>query len=97
MSQRREYDMSFKLDAVRLVEEQGYSVPEASKSLGISNTNLYKWRQQYQEGRLKVEFKRAQPTEAEAKLRKLEAEVKKLKVENEILKKAAAYFAKEQL
>jgi len=91
VSQRREYDMSFKLGAVRLVEEQGYSVPEAAKSLGVSNTNVYKWRKQYQEGRLKVEFKRAQPTDAEAKLRKLEAEVKKLKVENEILKKAAAY------
>ena len=89
--------MSFKLDAVRLVEEQGYSVPEAAKSLGISNTNLYKWRRQYQEERLKVEFKRAQPTESEAKLKLLEAELKKLKIENEILKKAAAYFARDQL
>ena len=97
MSQRREYEMSFKLDAVRLVEEQGYSVPEAAQSLGVSKTNLYKWRRQYQEGRLKAEFKRAQPTEAEAKLRKLEAENKRLRTENEILKKAAAYFAKDQL
>ncbi len=91
MSQRREYDMSFKLDAVRLVEEQGYTVPEAAESLGVSKTNLYKWRRQYQEKRLKVELKRAQPTEAEAKLKLLEAELKKLKIENEILKKAAAY------
>ena len=83
--------MSFKLDAVRLVEEQGYSVPEAAKSLGVSKTNLYKWRRQYQEGRLKAEFKRAQPTEAETRLRKLEVENKRLKTENEILKKAAAY------
>lgn len=97
MSQRRDYDMNFKIDAVRLVEEQSYSVPEAAESLGISSTNLYKWRRQYQQGRLKTEFKRAQPTEAEAKLRKLEAENKRLKVENEILKKAAAYFARDHL
>ncbi len=35
MSQRQEYDMSYKLDAVRKIEEQGYTVPEATKSLGV--------------------------------------------------------------
>jgi len=40
VSQRQGYGMSFKLDAVRLVEEQGYTVPEAAESLGVSKTNL---------------------------------------------------------
>jgi len=97
MGKKRNYDMSFKIDAVELVEKQGYSVLEAARSLGIPSGNLYRWQAQYLEGRLKVGKTRAQPTEAEAKLRELEAENRQLKTENEILKKAAAYFAKEQL
>ena len=96
-NKKRNYDMSFKIDAVELVEKQGYSVPEAATSLGIPNGNLYRWQAQYQEGRLEVGRTRAQPTEAERKQRELEAEVKRLRTENEILKKAAAYFAKEQM
>lgn len=97
MRKKRSYAMSFKIDAVELVEKQGYSVPEAARSLGIPAGNLYKWQAHYLEGRLQVEKTRAQPTESEKKLRDLEAENRKLKTENEILKKAAAYFAKEQL
>ena len=70
---------------------------EAARSLGIPVGNLYKWQAQYREGRLQLGKTRAQPTEAETKRRELEAEVKRLRTENEILKKAAAYFAKEQL
>ena len=97
MGKKRSYDISFKIDAVELVEKQEYSVPEAARSLGIPVGNLYKWQAQYREGRLQLGKTRAQPTEAEAKQRALEAEVKRLRTENEILKKAAAYFAKEQL
>ena len=78
------------LDAVRLVEEQGYSVPEAAQRLGIPKPNLTNWRRQYREGRLAPGHKRAQPTEQEAEVRRLRAEIKRLEVENEILKKASA-------
>jgi len=97
MGKKRSYNMSFKIDAVELVEKQDYSVPEAASSLGIPAGNLYKWQAQYREGRLQLGNKRAEPTESEKKLRDLEAENRRLKTENEILKKAAAYFAKEQL
>ena len=97
MGKKRSYAISFKIDAVELVEKQGYSVPEAANSLGIPAGNLYKWQGQYREGRLQLGKTRAQPTETEKKQRELEAQIRQLKIENEILKKAAAYFAKEQL
>lgn len=90
----KRYAMEFKIDAVKLVVEQGYSVVEAAQRLGISDKSLYKWKEQYLEGRLVVGYKRAQPTVEEAELRKLKEENKRLKMENEILKKASAYFAK---
>ena len=91
----RQYDMEFKLSAIKLVEKQGYSVPEAAESLGIPKSNLYTWRRQYLEGRLAPGHKRAQPTPEEAELRRLREENKRLKMEAEILKKASAYFAKQ--
>ena len=97
MGKKRSYAISFKIDAVELVEKQGYSVPEAASSLGIPVGNLYKWQGQYREGRLEVGKTRAQLTESEQELRDVKAENRQLKMENEILKKAAAYFAKEQL
>jgi transposase len=92
----RQYEVEFKLDAVRLVEEQGYSVPEAAQRLGIPKSNLTNWRKQYREGRLAPGHRRAQPTAEEAELRRLRAENKRLEMENEILKKAGAYFARNQ-
>ncbi|MDQ3397251.1 MAG: transposase [Deinococcota bacterium] len=91
----REYDMSFKLDAVQLVLDEGYSVTKAAERLGISPKNLYHWKRQYLEGRLDPAMKRAQPTEQEAELRRLREENRQLKLEAEILKKASAYFAKQ--
>ncbi len=86
----------FKLDAVRLVEEQGYSVPEAAQRLGIAKSNLSNWRRQYRQGRLAPGHNRAQPTAEETELRRLRAENKRLELENEILKKAWAFFARNQ-
>ena len=91
----KQYDMEFKLGAVELVERQGYSVPVAAESLGVSKSNLYTWRRQYLEGRLTPGHKRAQPTAEEAELRRLREENKRLKMEAEILKKASAYFARQ--
>ena len=92
----RQYEVEFKLYAVRLVEEQGYSVPEAAQRLGIPKSNLTNWHKQYREGRLAPGYRRAQPTAEETELRRLRAENKRLEMENEILKKASAYFARNQ-
>lgn len=88
----RQYEMSFTLGAVELVEKQGYSVVEA----GIAANNLYHWRRQNREGRLLPDKQRAQPTPEEAELRRLHEENKRLKLEVEILKKATSYFVRQQ-
>lgn len=86
--------MEFKIDAVKLVEEKGYTVSEAASSLGIPKANLTNWRRQYREGRLLPDHQRAQPTAEEAELRRLQGEVKRLEMELAIVKKAAIYFAR---
>ncbi len=94
MGQKRtykQYSKEFKEEAVALVREQGYSVPEAAKSLGIASNMLYRWKEQIEaqlEGKGLSEDERGE-------LKKLRKEVKTLRMEKEILKKASAFFAKE--
>ena len=94
MSQKRsykQYPKEFKDEAVALVLEQGYSVSEAAKSLGITAGMLYKWKElheQQAEGKALAEDERGE-------LKRLRKEVKDLRMEKEILKKASAFFAKE--
>ena len=81
----------FKDEAVSLVLDQGYSVPEAAKSLGITAASLYKWKE-------KVEKERAGEvlsSDEKQELKILRKENKALRMEKEILKKASAFFAKE--
>lgn len=94
MSQKRihkQYTKEFKEEAVALVLEQGYSVAQAAKSLGIVTSLLYKWKEKIEaqkEGVALVEDEREE-------LKRLRREVKALRMEKEILKKASAFFAKE--
>jgi len=94
MSQKRtykQYSKEYKEEAVTLVKEQGYSVPEAAKSLGIASNMLYRWKEQIDAQR---EGKSLSVDERE-ELKQLRKEVKNLRMEKEILKKASAFFAKE--
>jgi transposase len=94
MSQKRtykQYSKEFKEEAVALVREQGYSVPEAARSLGIASNMLYRWKERFEaqlEGKVLSEDERGE-------LKQLRKEVKTLRMEKEILKKASAFFAKE--
>jgi len=90
---RRKFTREFKVSAVRLVNEQGYTVPEAAKSLGVDQGSIRQW----------VEKFSSEPGLAPSGDGALKAEVQRLRKENarllmerEILKKAAAFFAKEQ-
>src|SRR4051812_24586889 len=94
---RRVHPREFKVEAVKLVTEQGYSFAQAAKNLGISESVLRRWRQQ-----LDQEGKQAFPGHGklpalEEQLRQLRAENKQLRMERDILKKATAFFAKESL
>ncbi len=94
MSQKRaykQYSKEFKAEAVALVREQGYSVPEAAKSLGIASNMLYRWKDQIE---AQLEGKTLSVDER-SELKQLRKDVKTLRMEKEILKKASAFFAKE--
>lgn len=88
------YTEEFKQDAVKLVVEHGYSCQEVGRRLGIACANVSRWVRLYR--------KEQQPDSSGKNYRELEEENRRLRKENqrlqmerEILKKAAAFFAKE--
>jgi transposase len=90
MSSKR-YAEEFKIEAVKQITERRYPVSEVSSRLGVSQHSLYEWIKKYgQPGSVRIE---AQGQQAE--MRRLKAELKRVTEERDILKKAAAYFAKE--
>jgi transposase len=90
---RRKFTHEFKVSAVRLVNEQGYSIPEAAKSLGVDAANIRGWIEKFSsEAGMAPSGEGAMAAE----LRRLRKENARLLMEREILKKAAAFFAKEQ-
>ena len=94
MGQKRaykQYSKEYKEEAVALVREQGYSVPQAAKSLGLASNMLYRWKEQIES---QLEGK-SLSVEERTELKQLRKEVKTLRMEKEILKKASAFFAKE--
>jgi transposase len=92
---RKRLSKQFKVDAVKLVIEEGYKVSEAARNLGIHHSSLRRWIKE-----LKSEGEQAFPgkghmTPEKEELYRLRKENKRLRMEREILKKAAAFFAKE--
>ena len=93
--QRRTYTNEFKVDAVKLITEKGYSVAEAARSLDIGETLLRSWKISLQANGDQAFPGNGRLPAHEEELRRLRAEVKRLLMEREILKKAAAFFARE--
>jgi transposase len=85
------YTREFKEEAVKLVVEQGYRISEAANSLGVSDSAIRKWKSQLGPESDKV------GQDQQAEIKQLKKEIKRLRMEREILKKAAAFFAKETL
>jgi transposase len=92
---RRTFSREFKLEAIKLVRERGVAVAQASRDLDVHENVLRKWVKDYLadpqqafpgQGKMKPE---------QLEIERLRREVRKLKAERDILKKAAAYFAKE--
>ena len=93
----RQYTDEFKVEAVRLGESMGGN--QAAKRLGIPESSLWNWMRLSRVGRLKaavgVTRVKRSVTEVEAENTRLRKELASTKLDLEIVKKAAAYFAKE--
>ncbi len=92
---RKRYSREFKLEAVRLANESGKPATEIARELDVSVHQLYRWRDEVQEKADDAFPGHGQQVGQEAELARLRREVARLKEERDILKKAAAYFARE--
>ena len=92
------YTRELREEAVKLVTEGGFSIPEVGRRLSVAVSTLRYWVKANKEGKLKEVGKQQRPlTEIEMELARVKRELAEVRMEREILKKAAAYFAKESL
>ena len=89
MSTKR-YTEEFKVEAVKQVTERGHAVADVAKRLGVSPHSLYQWLKVY----VRPAAERAEAQSLGSENRRLKAELKRVTEERDILKKAAAYFAR---
>lgn len=93
--QRREYEINFKLEAVKMVKEQELKASQVCQSLGVGKTALNRWIKQY-EAELLGKAGIGKPlTVEQQRIRQLEQENRQLRSDNDLLKKASAFFARE--
>jgi len=97
------YTQEFKLEAIRLMSEAEKPVAQIARELGIRVNQIYKWKKQLEEKSTQAFSRTAKASSSEenissekdAEIKALKLQVERLEAEKEILKKAAAYFAKE--
>ena len=94
---RRQFSREFKLEAVRLVKERGVSVVQASRDLDVGENILRRWIKELTAVPGQAFPGQGQVKPEQQEIDRLRREVAKLKAERDILKKAAAYFAKESM
>ena len=92
---RKIYSKQFKIDAVKLLTEQGYQITEAARNLGIHPGLLGRWKKQFETDNTDPFPGKGHMTPEKEELFRLRKENKQLRMEREILKKAAAFFANE--
>jgi|SRR5665647_529294 len=94
----RKYTAEFRDAAIKQVSAGGRSMSAVARSLEMSNKTLANWVYRARKGQVLVKRQPTQPvTDLEAQVSQLKQENTRLKMEKEILKKAAAYFAKESM
>jgi len=95
MTTRKRYSKEFKLDAISLVKDQGYSRVEAARSLDINANMLGRWIKEAEQGDGHAFRGNGKLTPELEEIRKLKTQVKQLELEKRILKEATVFFAKE--
>ena len=95
--QRRSFSQEFKLDSAKLVLDEGYSFPEAARSLEVDETALRRWVKQLQDERGGTTPNSKALTPEQQKIQELEAKVNRLEREKTILKKATALLMSDEM
>ena len=95
MAKRRTYSREFKIQAVKMVAEQGLSVSEVAEDLGVHVNVLRKWKSLFTEDAEQAFPGNGKLSAEQEELRRLRQENRQLRMERDILKKATAFFAKE--
>ena len=93
--QRRKFSREFKVEAVRLVRERGVRVAQASGDIAVHENVVRKWVKEFGADPTQAFPGHGQLKPEQLEIDRLRCEVAKLKAERDILKKAAAYFARE--
>ena len=91
MGRGQRFTEEFRVEAVRQVTERGFGVKDVSERPGVSPYSLYQWIKRYGVPTEQRLVKEDQAT----RIKGLEAELRRVTEERDILKKAAAYFAKQ--
>jgi len=94
---RRTFTKAFKEEAVRLLDSDTRTIEEVAKDIGVPESTLYRWRNELRGAAPPVDVsdnEALSPSE-KAELKRLRKENQRLRMEREILKKAAAFFARE--
>ena len=92
---RQKFSREFKLEAVKLVRERGVSVAQACRDLDVAESVLRRWIRELAEAPASAFPGHGQMHSEQAEIAALKKEVARLKAERDILKKAAAFFARE--
>ena len=95
MKKRKTYTSQFKREAVRLMESSDKPASDVARQLGVRRNQLYKWKEQLAKRGAKAFPGAGRQKGQSDELSRLRQELAKVKEERDILKKAAAYFAKE--
>jgi transposase len=91
---RRRFDREFKLEAVRLVHQDGRTLKSVAEELGLHPNVLSRWRREFQREAEDAFPGKGRLTPQEEEIRRLKRKLKDVEEERDILKKAMAFFAK---
>ena len=97
MQQRRKFSKEFRLEAVNLVMGRGVSIAQAARELDLNENVLSRWVREFRHSQQQPFPGNGVQKPDDAEVTRLRREVAQLKMERDILKKAAAFLAKESM
>ena len=92
---RKQYTKEYKVEAVRLIVDEGRSLSEVARELGTAQSLLHRWKKKSEEGKIDPFPGKGRLSPEDEELRQLRRENKRLRMERDILKKAVVIFSKE--